>query len=178
MHTYIHHTSYLQVVQAFIDRIKEDHSVLYHICINNCIYTYRYIYTYIYTLYRLSKPLSLELRTIIVSCIMATEMIQETMKCIYIYIYIIVYIHIDIYLHSYVCMYIYIYVHIHYSRLSKPLSIELRKIIVSCIMATDMGVHFELVDEANRLVNETVRLDGIYTCIYMYIYYIHICIYM
>jgi hypothetical protein len=25
-------------------------------------------------------------------------------------------------------------------------------------MATDMSVHFELVDEANRLVNETVRL--------------------
>lgn len=48
-----------------------------------------------------------------------------------------------------------------FNGLSKPLSIELRKIIVSCIMATDMSVHFELVDETNRLVNETIRLVGL-----------------
>jgi high affinity cGMP-specific 3',5'-cyclic phosphodiesterase 9 len=61
-----------------------------------------------------------------------------------------------------------------FNRLSKPLAVELRKVIVSCIMATDMSVHFELVDEANRLVNETIELVEIGNIIYMYIYiYVH-----
>jgi hypothetical protein len=36
--------------------------------------------------------------------------------------------------------------------LSKPIAMELRKTIVSCVMATDMSVHFQLVDETKKIV--------------------------
>lgn len=38
--------------------------------------------------------------------------------------------------------------------LSKPIALEMRKIIVTCVMATDMSVHFELVDETKKIVSE------------------------
>ena len=36
--------------------------------------------------------------------------------------------------------------------LPKPMAQELRKTIVSCIMATDMSLHFDLVDETKKCV--------------------------
>ena len=41
-----------------------------------------------------------------------------------------------------------------FSGLSKSIALELRKIIVTCVMATDMSVHFELVDETKKIVSE------------------------
>jgi hypothetical protein len=34
-------------------------------------------------------------------------------------------------------------------------------------------VHFELVDAANRLINETVRLDGMYICVYISVHFVY-----
>eukprot|EP01038_Epipyxis_sp_PR26KG_P011345 gene11345-15210_t len=34
--------------------------------------------------------------------------------------------------------------------LSKPLTVEIRRIIIACVMATDMAVHFELIDETKK----------------------------
>ena len=39
-----------------------------------------------------------------------------------------------------------------FSGLSKSLSLEMRKTIVSCVMATDMSVHFQLVEETKKVV--------------------------
>lgn len=39
-----------------------------------------------------------------------------------------------------------------FAHLDKTVALELRKIIVSCVMATDMSVHFELVEETKKIV--------------------------
>lgn len=53
--------------------------------------------------------------------------------------------------------------------LSTAVSAELRKIIVSCVMATDMSVHFQLVDETKKIVsggdyNFTEVQDQMFLC--------------
>lgn len=39
-----------------------------------------------------------------------------------------------------------------FAQLDKNVALEMRKIIVSCVMATDMSVHFELVEETKKIV--------------------------
>lgn len=39
-----------------------------------------------------------------------------------------------------------------FAQLDKTVALEMRKIIVSCVMATDMSVHFELVEETKKIV--------------------------
>jgi hypothetical protein len=40
------------------------------------------------------------------------------------------------------------------STLPKPIANDIRKMIISCVMATDMAVHFELIDETKRKAGE------------------------
>jgi 3',5'-cyclic-nucleotide phosphodiesterase len=47
------------------------------------------------------------------------------------------------------------------SRLAKPLAVEIRKYIISCVMATDMAVHFELIDETKKRAAEGWNFDEV-----------------
>jgi len=40
------------------------------------------------------------------------------------------------------------------SKMPKQQSVDIRKVIISCVMATDMAVHFELIDETKKRVQD------------------------